>query len=67
MSFSFVNKKVKYDLTINKITIKDDTIKIELNEDSYLDFSFKLHLWMLALSKELSMARWSLLYSTYLT
>ena len=29
-----------YDLTINKITNKDDSIYIELNEDSYIDFKF---------------------------
>lgn len=33
-------KDVKYDLTITKINTKDNTIDIELTEDSYLDFNF---------------------------
>ena len=33
-------KDVKYDLTINKITTKDNETNIELLEDSYLDFKF---------------------------
>ncbi len=33
-------KKVKYDLNITKIKNNDDSIYIELNEDSYLDFAF---------------------------
>ena len=33
-------KKAKYDLTFTKITSKDNSIYIELLEDSYLDFNF---------------------------
>ena len=33
-------KKVKYNLTINKIKTKNDVITVELTEDSFLDFAF---------------------------